>query len=314
MLVIAARRLLLLVPMMFMVTLIVFGLLMIIPGDPASAVLGDQATPEQIAVTRERMGLNDPVHVRYFNWLGGAVRGDLGTSLFNTYPVTRAITDRLSVTLSLVCVSLVLTVCIGIPAGVIAAIYRGRLLDRLLTIGTSAGIAIPNFWLAVLLALIVGLKLDWLPATGYVAISTSFTGWLEHITLPAITLATASAAELSRQMRSSMVEVLEQDYIRTARSKGLTEARVMLRHAFKNAMIPVITVAGLAVSRTFGLSVIVEQVFAMQGVGTLAVHAVFDRDIPVIQGVVLIATSVVLVTNLAVDLSYLYLNPSTRTS
>jgi len=300
--------------MMFIVSLMVFGLLLIIPGDPASAVLGDQATPEQIAVTREQLGLNAPAPARYLKWLGGVVRGDLGTSLFNSYPVTRAITDRFPVTLSLVGVSLALTVLVGIPTGVIAALYQKRFIDRLLTVGTSAGVAIPNFWLAVVLALVVGLKLEWLPATGYTPISTSFRGWLEHITLPAITLATASAAELSRQMRSSMIEVLQQDYIRTARSKGLSESRVILAHALKNSMIPVITVAGLTVSRTFGLSVIVEQVFAMHGVGTLAIHAVFDRDIPVIQGVVLIATTVVLVTNLVVDLSYQYFDPSTRAS
>lgn len=306
------RRLAFLIPLMFLVSILVFGLLLIVPGDPVSVILGDRATPEQIAATRDQLGLDDPVLVRYGRWLGRALRGDLGTSLFNSYPVSRAITDRLPVTLSLVSLSLLLSILIGIPAGVAAGARPGSRLDRALTIGTSIGVAMPNFWLGLVLVLFLGLKLGWFPATGYTGITESLGGWLRHLALPALTLAAASTAELVRQTRTGMIEVLEQDYIRTARSKGLRELAVVGRHALKNAMIPVVTVAGLAVSRTFGLSVIVEQIFNLPGVGTLAVRAVFDRDIPMIQGIVLMATLVVLLTNMVVDLSYAYFDPRTR--
>jgi peptide/nickel transport system permease protein len=311
---IVVRRLTLLIPLLFIVTIIVFGLILIIPGDPASVILGDQATPEQIATVRERLGLNDPVLVRYGRWLGHVLRGDLGTSLFSSYTVSQAILDRLPVTLSLVGTALLLSVVIGIPAGVVAGSRPGSAIDRILTIGTSAGVAMPNFWLGLVLGLVFGLKLGWFPATGYVKLSDSFTGWLSHVTLPAITLAAASAAELVRQTRAGMVDVMEQDYIRTARSKGLREFTILITHALKNAMVPVITVAGLTVSRLFALSAIVEQIFGLEGVGSLAIRSVFNRDIPMIQGVVLMATVVVLLTNLLVDLSYSYFNPSVRTT
>jgi peptide/nickel transport system permease protein len=306
------RRLVFLLPLMFLVSVIVFGLLLIVPGDPVSVILGDRATPEQIVAARKQLGLDDPLLVRYGRWLTNAVRGDLGTSIFNSYPVSRAITDRLPVTLSLVGTALLLSVLVGIPFGVLAGARPGSLIDRVLTIGTSVGVAMPNFWLGLVLALFLGLKLGWFPATGYVGLSDSLGGWLRHIALPALTLAAASSAELVRQTRTGMIEVLEQDFVRTARSKGLRETDVVIKHALKNAMVPVITVAGLAVSRTFGLSVIVEQIFGLNGIGTLAVRSVFDRDIPMIQGVVLMTTIVVLLTNLAVDLSYGYFDPRTK--
>jgi peptide/nickel transport system permease protein len=307
------RRLALLVPLMLIVSVVVFGLLLIVPGDPVSVILGDQATPEQITTTRDRLGLDDPIPERYGRWLWHAVQADLGTSLFSSYPVSRAIVDRLPVTLSLVGIALLLAVVSGISIGVIAGSRPGSLLDRALTIGTSIGVAMPNFWLGLVLVLVFALKFGWFPATGYAPLTTDFTGWLQHIALPAITLAASSSAELVRQTRAAMIDVLEQDYIRTARSKGLNEYHVLVRHALKNAMIPIVTVAGLAVSRIFALSIIVEQIFGMQGVGSLAVRAVFDRDIPMIQGVVLAATTVVLLTNLLVDLSYSYFNPALRT-
>jgi peptide/nickel transport system permease protein len=236
----------------------------------------------------------------------------MGTSIFSSYKVSQAIVDRLPVTVSLVGVSLLLAIATGVPAGIVAGARPGSLIDRFLTIGSSVGVAMPNFWLGLVLVLVFALKLDWLPATGYVGITQDFNGWLEHMILPAATLAASSSAELVRQTRSAIMEVLQQDYIRTARSKGLSEFHVTVNHALKNAMVPVITVAGLAVSRCFALSIIVEQIFAMQGIGSLAVRSVFDRDIPMIQGVVLVATVVVLVTNLLVDLSYPFFNPQAR--
>lgn len=314
MLQLAIRRLVLLVPLLFIVSLIVFGLLLLVPGDPVSVILGDQATPEQIRDTRANLGLDDPVYIRYGRWLADVARGDLGTSIFNSYQVSDAIVDRLPVTLSLVGVSLLLAIGTGIPIGIIAGSRPGSVLDRFLTIGTSVGVAMPNFWLGLVVVLLFAIKLDWFPATGYVGITTSFGGWLHHIILPAATLAASSSAELVRQTRTALIDALQQDYVRTARSKGLTEFRVITRHAVKNALVPVVTVAGLAVSRTFALSIIVEQIFAMQGVGSLAIRSVFDRDIPMIQGVVLVATVVVLVTNLLVDLSYSIFSPQTRTA
>ncbi|MER3421081.1 MAG: peptide ABC transporter, partial [Chloroflexota bacterium] len=219
---------------------------------------------------------------------------------------------RLPITVSLVGLSLLLTVVTGIPLGVIAGARAGSWIDRLLTIGASAGVAMPNFWLGLVLVLVFGLLLGWFPATGYTSLTEDVGGWLRHLILPAATLAAASAAELVRQTRAAMIDVLEQDYIRTARGKGLGGYDVLIRHALRNAMVPIVTVAGLTVSRTFGLSVIVEQIFDMKGVGSLAVRAVFDRDIPMIQGIVLFTTTVVLLTNLIVDLSYTYFDPRTR--
>ncbi|WP_116997157.1 ABC transporter permease [Desertimonas flava] len=308
------RRLAALIPLLFIVTVVVWGLLLLIPGDPAQSLVGDSATPEQLAAVREELGLNDPAYERYGRWLGGVVRGDLGTSLFTSYQVTDAITDRLPVTLSLVACSFVLATILGMTAGVVAATHRGRWLDRLLTVGTSVGVAVPNFWLGLVLVTFFAMKLDLFPAGDYVGLTESPLGWLHHITLPAVTLALAAAAEIARQMRASMVDVLERDYVRTHRARGMPERAVVGRYALKNAAMPVVTVAGLQVARLFGLSTIIEQIFNMQGVGQLAVDSVFKRDVPMIQGVVLTITVVVVLTNLVVDVSYGLLNPKVRES
>lgn len=308
------RRLAALIPLLFIVTVVVWGLLLLIPGDPAQSLVGDSATPEQLAAVREELGLNDPAYERYGRWLGGVVQGDLGTSLFTSYQVTDAITDRLPVTLSLVACSFVLATIIGMTAGVVAATHRGRWLDRLLTVGTSVGVAVPNFWLGLVLVTFLAMKLDLFPAGGYVGLTESPLQWLHHIALPAITLALAAAAEMARQMRASMVDVLERDYVRTHRARGMPERAVVGRYALKNAAMPVVTVAGLQVARLFGLSTIIEQIFNMQGVGQLAVDSVFKRDVPMIQGVVLTITVVVVLTNLVVDVSYGFLNPKVRES
>lgn len=306
------RRFVALIPLLFIVTLVVWGLLLLIPGDPAQSLVGEQATAEQVDAVREELGLNDPAYERYARWLGGVVRGDLGTSLFTSYKVTDAITDRLPVTLSLVASSFVLANLIGIAAGVVAATRRGRWVDRLLTVGTSIGVAVPNFWLGLVLITFLAMKLDLFPAGGYVGLTESPIRWLHHIALPAITLALAAAAEIARQMRASMVDVLERDYVRTHRARGMPERTVVGRYALKNAAMPVVTVSGLQVARLFGLSTIIEQIFNMQGVGQLAVDSVFKRDVPMIQGVVLTITLVVVLTNLVVDVSYGVLNPKVR--
>ena len=306
------RRLMALVPLLIIVSIVIWGLLLLIPGDPAIAIAGETATPEQIEAVREDLGLNDPIPVRYGRWASGVVRGDLGTSLFTSYKVKDAIFDRLPVTLSLVGTAFILSVLIGIPAGVIAAVNRGKFIDRFLTVGTSVGIAVPNFWLGLLLATFFGLRLGWFPSGGYTPLTESVTGWAHRITLPSITLALAASAELGRQMRAGMVDVLDQDFIRTHRAKGLPRRIVIGKHGLKNALTPVVTVAGLQVARLFGLSTIVEQIFSMQGVGQLAIDSVFKRDVPMIQGVVLMVTLLVVGTNLLVDISYGYLNPKVR--
>lgn len=306
------RRLVALVPLLFIVTLVVWGLLLLIPGDPAQSLVGDSATPEQLAAVREELGLNDPPFVRYARWLGGVLHGDLGTSLFTSYQVSDAIVDRLPVTISLVGASFILSALIGVTAGVLAGTHRGRFLDRFLTVGTSIGVAMPNFWLGLVLITFFAMKLDWFPAGGYVGFTESPTQWLYHLVLPAITLALAAAAEIARQMRASMIDVLDRDYVRTHRARGMPEKTIVGRYALKNAAMPVVTVAGLQVARLFGLSTIIEQIFNMQGVGQLAVDSVFKRDVPMIQGVVLTITVVVVLVNLVVDVSYGFLNPKVR--
>lgn len=306
------RRLAALIPLMFVVTIIVWGLLLLIPGDPARSLVGDTATAEEVDAVREELGLNDPAYVRYGRWLGGVVRGDLGTSLFTSYEVRDAIADRLPVTVSLVGTSFLLSVLIGVPTGVVAAVNRGRFLDRFLTIGTSVGVAVPNFWLGLVLVTFLSMKLGWFPAGGYVGFTDNPFEWAHRMALPAITLALAAAAEISRQTRAGMVDVLERDFIRTHRAKGIPQRRIILRYGLRSALMPVVTVAGLQIARLFGLSTIVEQIFNMPGVGQLAIDAVFKRDVPVIQGVVLMVTLVVVLANLVVDISYGYVNPKVR--
>lgn len=306
------RRVLALIPLAFLVTLVVWGLILMVPGDPALAIAGESATAEQIEAIRTDLGLDDPIPVRYGRWLGDAVQGDLGTSLYTSYSVSDALTERLPITLSLVAVSFFFAVIVGASIGVIAASRKGSALDRFLTVGTSLGLAIPNFWLGLLLVTFFGLKLGWFPSGGYVPLEESVAGWIQSITLPALTLSAAVAAEMARQMRSSMSDTLQKDFIRTHRAKGLRARTIVGRYALKNASMPVITVAGLQIARLFGLATVVELIFNLNGVGQLAVEAVFKRDIPVIQGVVLVITVIVLVVNLLVDVSYGIVNPKVR--
>lgn len=307
------RRLIALVPMLLLVSLMVFALVLLIPGDPAITVAGDNATPEQIEETRERLGLNDPVMVQYGKWVSSAVRGDLGTSLFSNRSVTGAIVERFPVSLVLAMSAIFVAILIAVPAGLIAALRRGTWLDRVFTIGASFGVAIPNFWLGLVLVLVFSLWNPWFPAIGYVSPFSDPVAGLRHLVLPAITLGTSAAAELTRQLRSALIDVLQQDYVRTAKAKGLRGRVVVGRHALKNAAVPAITVLGVQVSVLLGGSVIVENVFGIPGLGQLAINSVLAKDIPMIQGVVLSATLVVLLVNLLVDLSYGFLNPKVRT-
>jgi peptide/nickel transport system permease protein len=306
------RRLLSLVPLLFVVSVLVFGLIVLLPGDRARAIAGDDATPEQVAQVRESLGLDRPVVVQYGHWVANVAHGDLGTSVFVNYKVTDAIRSRAPVTVSLVGAGLLISLLVGIPLGTVAGSRPGSRIDRFVTLGSAGGVAIPNFWLALLLLLLFTSVLTWLPATGYVGLADNPVEWLRHLILPAVTLGAAGAAEIVFQTRAGIANVLQQDYIRTLRATGLPPRTVIGKHALKNAMVPVVTVAGLQISRLFGFSVIVERIFGLPGIGSLAVEAVFKRDVPVIQGIVLVVTVVILLTNLVVDVSYGWFNPKMR--
>ena len=306
------RRLLIMIPVLFLVSLMVFSMILLVPGDPAVTLAGENATQEQIDATRERLGLNDPVIEQYWRWVSNAVQGDLGTSLYSSQEVTEAITQRLPATLSLAAGAIFLSLLIGLPAGILSAIFRGRWPDRAIGLGAASALAMPNYFIAMLLILFFAIWNKWLPATSFVPFSEDPYEWAKHLILPWITLGLASAAVITRQLRSSLIGVLGQDYVRTARAKGLRAHRVILKHASKNAAIPVVTVVGTQIAFALGGSVIVEQVFGIPGVGQLAITAVQKRDLPIIQGVVVMATVLVLFCNLLVDLAYGYLNPKVR--
>jgi peptide/nickel transport system permease protein len=308
------RRLLFVVPILFLVSILVFSFVLLIPGDPAVTLAGDNPTPEQISQIRDKLGLNDPILTQYGHWVGHIVRGDLGDSLFTGRPVWKSIKERLPVTISLAGLSLLFALIIAVPAGIIAAVNRGRWIDSLTTVGASLGLAMPSFWLGLILVLVFGLRLGWLPATGFISISDSPWEWFKHLVLPAVTLGAAAAAETTRQLRASLSDVLDEDYVRTARAKGLGWRSVVFKHGMKNAAIPVITVVGFQVAFLLGGSVIVEQLFALPGLGGLAIRAVLDRDVPVIQGIVMFAATIVIAVNLVVDMLYGLLNPKVRAS
>lgn len=308
------RRLLKVIPLLVLVTIIAFGLLNLVPGDPAVQIAGEFATPEQIEAIRIDLELDRPWLARYATWLRGAVRGDLGESLFSGVSVRSQIWDRLPTTVSLIGFSLVLSALIGIPAGTVAGWREGTALDRFLTIGTTIGVAIPVFVSALVLALVVGLKLRWLPATGYVGITENPWEWARRLILPSIALSLTGAAEIARQTRAGVIDVKKRDFVRVARANGLSTWQVLGKHTLKNAMIPVVTVVGLQIGRLFGLSVLVEQIFNIPGLGSRLITAVFENDVPFIQGTVLMLGTVIVLVNAAVDISYGYFNPRVRGS
>lgn len=306
------RRVAAMVPLLVLVSLIVFGLMLLVPGDPAVTIAGENATQAQINQLRERLGLDDSLLEQYWRWASSAVQGDLGTSMFSNRSVSSAIAERFPATVSLTAVAIAMALVISVPAAIVAATHRGRWLDRLATVGTSVGVAMPNFWLGLLLATTLALHLDLLPATGYVPLDDDPLDWLAHLLLPGFTLGLAASAELTRQLRSSLIDVFDQDYLRTARAKGLRGTSVIAKHALKNAATPVVTVLGMRIAVLLGGTVVVEQIFGIPGLGQLAITAVLQRDLPMVQGVVVVTAVLVMLANLAVDLSYGYLNPKVR--
>jgi peptide/nickel transport system permease protein len=306
------RRLLQTIVVLVIVSMIAFLIIHLIPGDPAVAMLGESATQEQIDSLRKELGLDQPVVMQYLRWFGNVVRGDLGKSIMYRESVTGLVAARLPVTFHLGLLALLLSTFISIPAGIISAVRRGGILDSLITVSANLGMAVPLFWLGILGIYFFSLKLGWLPVQGYTSPFDNFWLNLRQIIMPVICLAVVPLASLARQTRSSMLEVIRQDYIRTARSKGLKEWVIIVKHALRNAVIPVVTLLGIQVRNLVGGSVLVETVFNISGIGRLMVKSVFDKDFLVVQGCVIMIAFVVALANLLVDLSYGWLDPRIR--
>jgi peptide/nickel transport system permease protein len=303
------RRLIQTLVLLFLVSLLAFSLVEIMPGDPASAVLGSGATQEEILELRDEMGLNEPFLERYGNWLWEVVHGNMGWSYTYRENISTLVAERLPITMYLASLAIILSVILGIPAGIFCAIRRNSFLDQIVSLTANIGISTPSFWLGILGILFFAMKLKWLPAQGWTSPLDDFVLSTKLAVMPVILLAIPGIAVLTRQMRSSMLEVIRQDYIRTAWSKGLTERMVVVRHSLKNGLIPVVTLLGLHLRVLVGGSVLVEQVFNIPGMGRLLVFAAFNKDFMVVQAGVLLIGAVVCVANLLVDISYGWIDP-----
>ncbi len=306
------RRLASMVPVLLVVSVVVFSLIHLTPGDPVAIMLREEADPATAAALRTALGLDRPLPIQYLTWLGRVARGELGRSIRTNQPVSQAILERLPVTLTLAAAATLLALLVALPAGIVSAVRRNSLADVAGTVAALSGVSLPNFWLAILLIFVFSVTLGWLPPLGWVSPLRDPWGGLRSLVLPAVTLGTAMAAVVMRMTRSSLLEVLQLDFVRTARAKGLREGGVLLRHALRNALIPVVTVVGLQAGALLGGAIITETVFALPGVGRLLVDAIFQRDFPLVQGVVLFLALNFLVINLAVDLAYAVLDPRIR--
>jgi peptide/nickel transport system permease protein len=304
MLLLIGRRLLATVPLLLAVSVVVFSFVHALPGDPAVLFLGEEATTENLARFRARLGFDRPLIVQYGDWLGRALHGDLGRSIRTNQPVVQAIVERLPVTLRLIAFSMVISLAIAVPLGIVSAVKRNSGVDLASTFFALFGFSTPNFWLGLILIYVFALLLRWLPASGFDGVRS--------LILPSITLGTALAALVTRQLRSGMLEVLRQDYVRTAQAKGLADRMVIGKHALKNALISVVTVIGLQIGALLGNTIITESLFALPGVGRLMIDSVFSRDFFVVQGVILFLAVGYVVANLAVDILYSYLDPRIR--
>lgn len=309
----AAKKLLTLIPILLGVSLLVFLIIQLTPGDPAAVMLGTDADPVTIKAVRTKLGLDDPLPIQFGRYLGNVLHGDLGTSMRSNRPVAQELNSRFPATVELAVVSLVISVLIGVAAGVIAAVKKGSVWDALSMIGALIGISAPSFWLGLMLMLLFSYYLRWVPASGRAGPLWTLDGW-KTIILPALSLGLGSAATIARMTRSSLAEVLRQDFVRTARAKGLAERVVIFRHAMSNALIPVVTIIGLRLGFLLGGAVVVEQVFAWPGIGTQLVTAIGNRDLPMVQGAVLLAAVCFVLINLAVDLLYGVIDPRIRYS
>lgn len=306
------RRVLETIPVLLVVAIVVFSIVHLSPGDPARVILGDMATEDEVVRLQESMGLHRPIVVQFGDWLGSAVQGDLGESIFLNRPVLTAVVERVEPTLVLALMSLVIAVVLGIATGVLAAINHNRFSDGFFSMVALIGVSVPNFWLGLILILVFAVQLGWLPPAGYQPIGEGLAGSLRYLFLPAVTLGVSQAAIISRITRSSLLDILQEDFVRTATAKGLPGYVVILKHALRNSLVPVITVIGLVLAALLGGAVVVETVFAVPGLGRLVITSIARRDYPVIQGAVLIVTTVYVLVNLVVDLLYVAVDPRIR--
>lgn len=291
---------------------VVFFLLRAVPGDPVSTMLGREYTPEAAAQLRKNLGLDQPVYMQYVKWMGNMAKGDMGRSIATKEPVTTSITRALPKTLSITILGFLIGLAVAVPMGTLAALKRNSPLDYTASISTFVGISLPPFWFGIVFILIFAVKLGWLPSLGYVSLRDDPLLWLKHIILPSLAAGVGQAAILMRFVRAGLLEVLGSDYIRTARAKGLAERHVIMRHAMRTAMIPVVTVAGLSLAGLLGGLVITETVFSISGIGRLLVSAIFSKDYPIVQGIILLITLIFVLANLTVDILYTFLDPRIR--
>jgi peptide/nickel transport system permease protein len=306
------RRLASIVPTLVLVSMLVFGLQQLLPGDPAVILAGEDRDPSVVAYLHEKLHLDEPLPVRYAYWIGGVVRGDLGESLRVQKPVVDLVLEKLPVTLQLASMAIVIAILIGVTAGVVSAVKKDTAWDYAANVFALWGLSTPNFWLGILLILLFAVQLGWLPASGYVSPFEDLKGNLAAMIMPAFVLGNAFAAVLMRHTRSAMLQVLSADYVRTARAKGLAERVVVLKHALRNALVPVITLGALGFGELLGGTVLTETVFTIPGFGKLIVDAVFNRDYAVVQGVVLVTATAYILLNLLADFAYYLVNPRMR--
>jgi peptide/nickel transport system permease protein len=306
------RRILSTLPVMGIVAMFVFSLLYITPGDPAAVIAGDQASPADVERIRQGLGLDRPFLVQFGAWLWGILHGDLGTSIFTNLPVASLIAQRIEPTLSLMAITLVLTILIAVPLGVVAAWKAGSWVDRSIMAFAVFAFSLPVFVVGYVLAYVFALQFEWLPVQGYTPLAQGVWPWLQNLILPAIALGSVYIALIARITRASMLEVLQQDYIRTARAKGLDQRSILFVHALKNAAVPIVTVIGIGVALLIGGAVVTESVFAIPGLGRLTIDAILRRDYPVIQGIVLLFSFVYVLVNLLVDVTYTLVDPRIR--
>lgn len=309
-----AKRLLVAIPTLLIISIFVFSLQKLLPGDPVLVMAGEERDPAVLEMLREKYRLNDPLPVQYLTWLGGVMTGDLGVSLRTNQPVTELIAQKLPVTIQLAVMSMIFAFLIGVPMGILAAVKKNTAIDYIASIIALSGLSVPNFWLGIMLILLVSVNLGWLPASGFESIFVDPIRSLQTMIMPAFVLGTALAATLMRHTRSAMLGVLSQDYIRTARAKGLSSREVVLSHSFRNALLPVVTLSALLFGELLAGAVLTEQIFTIPGFGKLIVDAVFNRDYAVVQGVVMCTAVGFIAMNLVADVLYVLLNPRLRAS
>ncbi len=306
------RRLLATIPVIAVVGIVVFLLLHLTPGDPAAVIAGDYASPADVERIREKLGLDRPIHVQFFTWAGAVLQGDLGTSIFSNLPVTKLIAQRLEPTIALSVSTIIFAILVAVPLGIVAAWKAGTWIDRSVMAFAVLGFSVPVFVIGYVLMYVFALKLGWFPVQGYKSIAEGFWPFLSSIALPTVALGLVYTALIARITRASVLEVLAEDYIRTAKSKGLDNTRLLLRHALRNAAVPIVTIIGIGLALLIGGVVVTESVFNIPGLGRLTIDAVLRRDYPVIQGVILVFSGVYVFVNLLIDLTYTLLDPRIR--